>query len=325
MNAHEPPTRDKKKRRILLAIQIAGSACGFAYIAAVADLGAAFDAALSAPLTSLGAAIAIGFATLGVGALRWQILLRAYGATQVPALRRLYLIYLVGLFYNCYLPGGVGGDVVRGVVSREAFGAEGVTRGIAVVTVERALGLSGLLLVCAGALYARPVPTAIPSEAALGLAVACTVGVVVGLAWARRLAPRLPGALARVAGALPRARSLGSIGIALALSVVTQLGVALAGHAVLSAIEPRAMLADSLFIVPLAAATAFLPITVGGAGAREAAFVVLAATVIGTSQDRATAASLLLWASQLVVAGVGGIVQIFLPVTRVATRADEAS
>ena len=41
----------------------------------------------------------------------------------------------------------------------------------------------------------------------------------------------------------------------------------------------------SLLVVPLAAATAFLPITVGGAGAREAVYVTMCARQFGMSCD----------------------------------------
>ena len=85
------------------------------------------------------------------------------------------------------------------------------------------------------------------------------------------------------------------------LSVATQVLVALAGWVLLRAIEPRVDLGASLLIVPLAAATTFLPITVGGAGAREAVYVTLGASLFHMPRADALAASLALWLAHLVV------------------------
>jgi uncharacterized membrane protein YbhN (UPF0104 family) len=94
---------------------------------------------------------------------------------------------------------------------------------------------------------------------------------------------------------------------AAAWSIATQLCVAIAGWVLLHAIEPRVSLAESLLIVPLAAATTFLPITVGGAGAREAVYVTLGAALFEMPREDAFAASLALWLAHLVVGAGGGL------------------
>ena len=63
-------------------------------------------------------------------------------------------------------------------------------------------------------------------------------------------------------------------------------------------------------MVPLAAATAFLPITVGGAGAREAVYVALCGTLFGMPEADALAASLGLWLAHLAVGAAGGVAQL---------------
>ena len=54
----------------------------------------------------------------------------------------------------------------------------------------------------------------------------------------------------------------------------------------------------------------FLPITVGGAGAREAVFVTLGAELFHMSSGSALAASLALWLSHLIVGAAGGVAQL---------------
>ena len=179
------------------------------------------------------------------------------------------------------------------------------------VLVERALGLFALFALLAiglatagGAIDTRDLWW----WTVLGVLGSCAL--VVGLAVARRIGPRLPGALgtlrrqAAVAAGRPRRSSL-----AIVLSLATQALIAAAGWVLLAALAPID-LAASLLVVPLAAATTFLPITVGGAGAREAVYVALCGRLFGMPEADALAASLGLWLAHLVVGAAGGLAQL---------------
>jgi hypothetical protein len=126
----------------------------------------------------------------------------------------------------------------------------------------------------------------------------------------KRLAPHLPGPFGRLAAKLPALVDGRAFVVAIGLSIVTQLFVAAAGWALLAALAPIG-LGDSLLVVPLAAATAFLPITVGGAGAREAVYVALCGRLFHLPEAEALAASLGLWLAHLIVAGFGGFAQLW--------------
>lgn len=306
------------RRRLRLAVQLAGTTAGFTWIALSVDLRAVLGSVRALPLASFLGAVLLAAFGLFVGAVRWRVLLVAYGAPAVPPLARLTRLYVVGYFYNTYLPGGVGGDVIRGVVTREAFGESGMTRALTVVLVERVLGMAGLLTLVAGLLALRP-PAGLEDVApfaALGV-VAALVGTA-SIAFARRLAPQLAkvrwlAALARLAASLPTLARPGAFSLAFLLSLVTQSVVALGGWVVLVGLVPGFPLGDAFLLVPLASATAFLPFTVGGAGAREAAFVAVGG-FISLGATEATAASLLVWAAQLVVAAFGGLSQLVSPI-----------
>jgi uncharacterized membrane protein YbhN (UPF0104 family) len=260
-------------------------------------------------------AIAMMAGNLLMGCFRWRSLLVAYGAPHKPPLSRLCFLYLVGFFYNNFLPGAVGGDVVRGVVTKEAFGDRGMTSALTVVFVERVLGLAGLLCLSATALAFYPlnnIPDLTP-WAALGL---CGAAAAVGfVAAGRRFASHLPGRIGELAAQLPRIERRAPFLWALALSVAIHAVVALVGYIFLHAQSPGVRVEDALVIVPVAAATAFLPFTVGGAGAREAAFVLLCGAALHMDAPSAIAASLLLWASQLVLGAVGGVAQLIYPIS----------
>jgi uncharacterized membrane protein YbhN (UPF0104 family) len=296
-----------------LALRLLGTAGGLAWIALTVDLGKATAAIGRIPIVIFVLACALVAANVVAGALRWKVLLRAYGAVRIPPLSRLVYLYFVAFFYNNYLPGAVAGDVGRGVVTHEAFDEEGATGAIAVVFVERAQGLFALfallavgLAIAGGAIDS----TALWWWTVLGCAGSCAL--VGAIPVARRLAPYLPRPLAKIAGRLPALRDRGAFVIALGLSVVTQALIAIAGWQLLAALGPID-LGASLLVVPLAAATTFLPITVGGAGAREAVYVALMGRLFGWPEADALAASLGLWGAHLVVGGVGGIAQLLRP------------
>lgn len=287
-----------------------GTVAAIAWIATRVDLAAARGALARIPAAGFAAATALVAGNVVAGALRWRVLLRAYGAGRIPPLARLVRLYFVAFFYNNYLPGAVAGDVGRGVVTREAFADEGATGALAVVAVERVLGLFGLFALVAAGLVATG--GAVDSRGLWWWTVLGSAGslaLVAAIPVARRLAPHLPGPLARIAGKLPALRDRRAFAGALVLSIATQALVAIAGWVLLAALAPIG-LAASLLVVPLAAATAFLPITVGGAGAREAVYVALCGQLFGMPEAEALAASLALWLAHLIVGAAGGVAQL---------------
>lgn len=293
-----------------LSLRWVGTLAGLAWITTHVDLTAARGALARIPLATAALATALVAANVVAGAVRWRVLLRAYGATAIPPLPRLIYLYVVAFFYNNYLPGAVAGDVGRAVVTRDAFGEQGATAALAVVLVERAQGLFALFALLAGGLLATGGAL---DRGALwwwtAVGVAGSTALVVAIPVARRLAPYLPRFAATIAGRLPALVHPGAFASALVLSLATQALVALAGWSLLAALGPIS-LGASLLVVPLAAATAFLPITVGGAGAREAVYVALCGRLFGMPEADALAASLGLWFAHLAVGAAGGLAQL---------------
>jgi glycosyltransferase 2 family protein len=297
-------------------IRWGGTAVGIAYIAHVIDLDKASQAFRRISPWALVLAVTLVAANVVVGAARWRTLLTAYGADSRPSLARATKLYFVSFFYNNYLPGAVAGDVVRGVVTREVFADRGATAGLAVVLVERALGLFGVFLLLAIGLVAASegnvggsIDTGtLPWWCAIGMA--GSLALVLALPFARRLAPMLPGRLRTIAERVPELSSVRAFAIAALYSIGTQVLIAVAGWVLLHAVDPSVGLGASLLIVPLAAATTFLPITVGGAGAREAVYITLGASLFHMPESDAVAASLALWLAHLVVGAAGGLVSL---------------
>jgi glycosyltransferase 2 family protein len=302
--------RPRVKKWLGVIVRVLGTAAALGWVATRVELGAVREALARIPMATFAIATGLVGANVVVGAVRWRVLLRAYGAGRIAGFATLVRLYFVAMFYNTYLPGAVAGDVGRGVVTRDAFAEEGATGALAVVLVERALGLFGLFALLAGGLVATR--GAIDHGALCWWTVLGSAGslaLVAAIPLARAVGPHLPARLARLAGKLPALRDGRAFVGAVALSVATQGLVAVAGWLLLAAIAPIG-LGAALLVVPLAAATAFLPITVGGAGAREAVYVALCGSLLGMAKADALAASLGLWLAHLVIGAAGAAAQI---------------
>ena len=77
---------------------------------------------------------------------RWFILVHSL---DLPCtLRNTFRLGMVGVFYNTFLPGSVGGDLLKAYFIAKEH-PERKTRAVATVIADRALGLFGLILFCA--------------------------------------------------------------------------------------------------------------------------------------------------------------------------------
>ncbi len=304
------------RRRLWIAVQIVLTAAVFAYLLSIVDGPALLAAFSQAAIWSVPSAVLALLAVMCMGALRWAWLIRAYGGARLPPFLQLLHLQLVGLFVNL-LPGAVGGDVVRGVVTRDAFGPRGTLAGVAVVFVERVVGLMGLILLVSGMLLLRPMPALedLLNRAVLWLGLLAAVTAIAGVAIGRRLAPYAPGRIGELLAALPSLRSPAAFAIAILLSVANQLLVGLVGHAAIGPLAPHVDVLDSLVLSPIAFAAVFFPLTVAGAGTRDAAMVLLYGT-LAVSKEHALGASLQVLLTYLIVAGAGGLSALVFPLSR---------
>jgi uncharacterized membrane protein YbhN (UPF0104 family) len=287
-------------------VPIALSLAAFVYLFSIVDVRALTAALSRVTLSAWIAAVVLGVISLSCGLVRWWLLFFAFGATNRPPLRELARHYARGCFYNAYLPGGVSGDVVRGMATQGAF-AQGSAGGFATVLVERALGVSALLGLVAVATLLHPrlgferyrihvlVLFGLGIVAVVCLASFGMLARVVPTAWLRALLEKVP---------VPTA--YGPLLLGWLLSWGCQITPAFAGHVLLSTIHAPPSLFDSLAIVPFATAAAFLPFSVSGAGIRETVFVQLYAQV-GVPAQASLAAALCMWASTAFIAGLCGV------------------
>jgi len=126
--------------------------------------------------TFLWAAVAIFPLTYLLTSLRWWMLMRALGIGVTPA--RAFTLNMVGAFYNTFMPGSTGGDVLKAYYAAKQT-TQYRTRAVMSVIIDRAIGLLALILL-GGTMAAYQWDLPIARRVAVGAGVIIAM-VVVGL------------------------------------------------------------------------------------------------------------------------------------------------
>ena len=248
------------------------------------DPGQVWEAARSADLRLVGAAVALVLLDQFLMAYRWLVLLRPVAGAGRLALGTVMRIFFISTFAGTFLPASVGGDAVRAVMlAKECIAPAGA---VASVFMDRMLGvLSVLLMALVGLVFARQ----LADEPAVLGALAVTAGVCAAsalvifsrraaasaawcadrlpLAWASRIGRALIDAMQRYAtshrvllNVLAGSLAVQCLRIAQAYLLGRALGLA-------------APLTAYVAFVPVILLVMLLPVTVNGLGTSQVAFV----------------------------------------------------
>jgi hypothetical protein len=242
-------------------------------------------------------------------AVRWLVLLRPL-EIRVPLAKLVYM-YFVGAFFNVILPTGLGGDAVKmGMLARQTGrGPEAV----GATLVDRATGLWMLFVM---ALMSLPFSAhLLPPQALWSVGSAAALGAVGGfLVMATPLLPwigariKLPGQ-AKLERFYHSVAQLGypALGWACLISLIFNLSLILFNVWIALSLGIQQPLGIFLLFVPIISFTLALPISVGGLGVREGAYMTLFA-LVGVSSASAAAMSLVNYFLTNVVVGLlGGV------------------
>ncbi len=271
----------------------------------------AHDAVAIGPL-GLAAGFSMMLVSITAGTLRWQVLMRAYGARELPSFYALLRHAFVGFYFNV-LPSGVAGDALRGV--RVARYLPTPAASYTVVALERIAGLVGLLvLALAGALTGNELGdplVAFAFRAAIGGGVALSA-LALAMPWVLARRPAWRAAVARipVAGpivaAIPPAQSSSGLVWAVVLSLVTQGTAVMAMVFLVGALLDGPTALACARVTPMAILVTYIPLTPGGIGQREFVYQYLFG-LAGVRRETAVASSLLYFTLQLGLVAVGGL------------------
>ncbi len=270
-----------------------------------------------------------GFGAYGVveicAGVRWQLLLRVQGI--VLSWARIFMLLLIGVFFNFIIPGGTGGDVVKiFYLLKETPGKR--AQALLAVLVDRLIGLFALIAM-AGVLIAAQWHWLVSSPDAVkyiwtalailggSLAALGASFLLTGFGLIHQLPARLPGRdrLAELAlGYNLYGRAWKPSASALLLSIGAHLGFFAMYYCAAASFQAASRIptfGELCAIMPIVATITSLPISVGGLGVREKLFQVFLGDLCGVSDAVAAIMSTTGYALNLVWGLLGGVLYLF--------------
>ncbi len=259
--------------------------------------------------------------------IRWQILLRVQGVHL--SWRRLYGLLMVGLFFSLFIPGGTGGDLIKGYYLLKEAPVGHKTSAALSVVMDRLLGLLGvgILTVTITAfrwdwLTSDPITKSCVYTVLAVLAVSVSgmilAGIVSGLRLVHSLPAKMPGRqfLATVSGAYGLyGRAWHATLSAIFISVLAHGAHYTTFWCATKSIEdsgPRKPSALELYsALPIIEGVAALPLTPGGLGTREKVFDEMLTPLADLQEGVAPAISVLGYLCIVFWGVVGGFCYIF--------------
>ena len=306
---------------LILRIAISGTILGWlAHKIEWAELGRRIQSAEPAGIV---VALVLFGVTLFLSAVRWQILLRV----QEIALRFLpiFQVSMIGQFFNSFLLGTTGGDVVKILYVARLAPHKKSAAGLSVL-LDRVIGLIALIVLTVGlsaSRYRLLTSTAQSAQAlwtfyliAAGVAgvltVAALLPVLLRFANLKRLEKKLPfhEQIERISEAFARnSRNPGANAEALLLSFVAHLLNFFSQYAVARALHLDVSFATVATATAIIFVLISIPISVAGLGVRESLFVLFLG-LSGVSREGAIAVSLIGFSISLVWSIVGGVIHL---------------
>jgi len=244
-----------------------------------------------------GAALAV-YAAILLSVVKWGVLLRSRG--HVLPFARLTRHYLVGLFFNNFLPTSVGGDVVRAYDAGKDLGD--TPEGAASVVAERLIAAVGLAVTAAiGLPFVRVgidvyLAVAVVFVAGFGMAMLLLIPSLSERMVRSAMGRRFEGVVGWVGRATlatgEMLRDVRTVAVVVVLSIGFQILVAAVNWFLFRALGGYVSLVECVIYTSIVSAVTMVPISISGHGVREAGYVYFFG-LAGVASATAVTASLL--------------------------------
>lgn len=257
------------------------------------------------------------FIRLGFAVFRWQLILA--DSQAIFPFWQAYTTYLIGAFYNIFLPGVTGGDVIR--IGRCLTRTKcQIGTATASVLIERMSGLFALMIIALSTYLAFPatLSSLLVVEAKFSVKIAAAIGIIVTIvviAGRRKWLKWLPQKHYKGIGGfiISGMRTFGALKgqtflMVLILSVLFQAMDIVMIFLLSQMIRLNTPVTVFFAVVPLVYLATMLPVSLGGLGVREGSMAFLLAQ-FGVASSDAVILSFLVYLSHFVTAGTGGLVQ----------------
>jgi len=235
-----------------------------------------------------------------ISTLRWRLLL-----PEGLGLRKLFSLYMIGSFFNIFLPGIIGGDAVKGFYLYRATGKGSLS--LASIFMDRYLGFVVLIAICA---VAFPFGYTYLRGSGIEWILPFTIlSFIIGslLFFGLRLGQRVKFLSEFYNHFYFYRHQRGVIGKALLLSVFVQFAGIISVYVLSVGLSQHIPLLAFLMFLPLIILFSMLPISIAGLGVREGACVLFFG-LVGVRPEAATAISLS-WFMTMSAASLLGLVE----------------
>lgn len=266
------------------------------------------------------ALFAIAFALAGVSSAKWSLFLRHRGYAMTQA--SLFRLYLIGYFFNNFIPSSVGGDLARIYILGRQMSSHSVSA--ASVILERGTGVFGLVFLAAlvglfnQRILTNPIIALTIAAGLLGCTTAlvlfyrpalcaAAVSMMAGLPGLRRIAARLEKLIADIGYFRDQYRLLAvSLAYSFAFHLLAGLNVYLTCLSI--GFEPAFI--DVLVITPVILLLVMIPVSPNNIGWWEWCFSILLVDA-GASAAEGLAVGLTIRAVTLCISLIGGLLFLY--------------
>ena len=314
----------KYKRKIFTTLRIVVSVGLIAYLikSQFKDFKTILDMIKTVNISLLLAAASIHIFGVWISAVRWQLILK----TQGIRISQGYLSssFLIGSFFNNVLPTSVGGDIFRSLdIANKAKISVG--KSASVLVIDRFAGVISAALYAVIALFLG-FATIGTTSYVIPVAIFFAVSIILGFLILNPSILRLNKIVRKIKFLSKIREKLVEVYHtflsfkkyklalfeALLCSLALQFGVICNYYLAARSLGINMSLTSFIFIVPVVATIAMLPIAIGGTGLRENALVFFM-VALGAQNEKAAMTSLLIFAMILVLGIVGGITYAVRP------------
>jgi uncharacterized membrane protein YbhN (UPF0104 family) len=184
-------------------------------------------------------------------------------------------LYGIGMFYNLFLPGGIGGDGYKVILLNKSYKTP-VKPLLQAVLLDRVNGLVVLVFLMLLILFWINIPLDFPVDTRM-FAILAAVLLAIGFYGMMRLF---------------FSAFMASTGVTLMYSFLVQIAQLVCAYFILQALDITTQVMEYQFVFLLSSIVAVLPLTIGGVGARELVFI-FSHEYIGIDENAAVAFSLL--------------------------------
>jgi len=312
------------KKSALTALKILVSVGILVYLfTRVVHIGDLWTNLKEAKLSYFLAAVAVYTGVQTLSAFRWYLLLKPVNITTSFA--RIFALFYLGMYFNFFLPSSIGGDFFKVYYLNKETGR--LSASTASVFVDRDIGMGGLLVVAlvAAAWGGTRVP---PGDGVLLAPIFALIGlafVAANFALFYRPTYKVLHRLLRMFRMRRADEKVESLfesvnsyrgkwrlaAVALLISLGVQVGCVIVNMLAAQAIglQTKNGWVDYLVFIPAIGLIGMIPLSVNGAGWREASYILLFTSVGAEAHQAATLS--LLWLGVMVVTSLpGGLIYI---------------